>query len=461
MPASGMTVSPAGGLVTRQSTQYLSKVKGGMLVKDGKATSCGVGFLDNMAAMISATCLDMKNGAVDKSVKYEILIDDAYNGVSERYPVTDFKLHPSFNAETLANNVAVIQFNKGSDVTWYNYSWQPTGKADSPELIYAQRVLTDVKTSTWGTVQISQGNRMSDAACTDLSPLYKANPADLICNDAVYTAPVSGLTQCKVPSQTVYAYIGGIAFQAGFFSYAMVKGGNDLCDYKQVRTYFTLMASYLAFAQAAVNRTVYYYEPTNTTSPQTNPFFEMDSVAGVAGSVAKMVSGDMYGSANDGNGNSNGSSGGDGVSQTDDGKSSGKNTSSNNSSSNSGDSSSGLATKTIIIIAVCSSLGSLLFGLSIFLVVWCLRRKVFRARDPYLETNAQNFLANDIGGASPPAASRSEDDAFIRLATSKPPPYRASEIPEAAPRPNQAAEIHPAGFHVPPPSKDMYPDEKA
>ncbi|KAJ2716992.1 hypothetical protein H4R19_000301 [Coemansia spiralis] len=439
----------------------LSKVKGGMLVKDGRPTDCGVGFLDNKAALISAACLELKGRAVDRSFKYEVLVDKGYNGIAERHTVTDFTLHPSFDALTLANNVALIQFNKDSDVTWYNYVWQPNGEQADVNYAYVQRGLTDVESGEWGTAQVSSGQALDGGTCKELSPLFVANRRDLICDDAVFESIASGQTKCKVPAQTVYAVSKGILFQAGFFSHAMVQGGADLCSYKTVGTYYTMMTDYLMFAQAALDRTVYYFDPANASFPQTDADYGMEIVRGVDPSVATMLAGDMYGPINGGAGDS---SNGD--------SSNGDNSNGDNSSSHGsggGDSSDGLSRKTVIIIAVCASLGSLLLGAAIFALVWWLRRRMFRARDPVLETNAQAILADDIGGATVPGvphrgriAALTDDDDDVD--ENKPPSYYQAAAP--APHPfnppaNAPADAPPAGFQFPMPPDTKYPPGKA
>ncbi|KAJ2799061.1 hypothetical protein H4R21_003686, partial [Coemansia helicoidea] len=439
---------------------------GGVLVRDGKATNCGVGLLDNMAALISATCLDIKDGAVDTSHEYEVLLDKGYTNNTERYTVSDFTIHPNFDASTLANNVALIQFNKGSDVAWYNYVWRPVGDESGTQYVYVQRALTSVAMGTWGTPAVSAEPTATDSTCKDFSPLYAANRQDLVCNRAVYGPLVSGLTKCKVPAQTLYAYHEGILFQAGFFSHAAVQGGSDLCNYKVQRSYYTMMSNYLMFARNNLDRTLYYYDPANTTSPQTDPAYKMNNVDSVDSKIASVLTGDMYGTVNSGD-SSDDSSTTSTASRTTTSTTSSDGNSSSGGGSNSSNSSDGLSKKMVVIIAVCASLGSMLLAVAIVLLVRCLRRR--RLRDPYLETNAQKFLAMDIGGATMPVAAAVATTATAAAAApapasaivadddddNKPPPYAHQ------PRPfNPPMETPPAGFHVYPPQEEKYPPEK-
>ncbi|KAJ2335933.1 hypothetical protein GGH91_005370, partial [Coemansia sp. RSA 2671] len=131
----------------------LAQIKGGVLVKNGKQTSCGLGLLDNMASYVSANCLDFKNGKVDGNIIYEVYIDSGYDKTATRAMVQNITVHPKYNPSTMANNIALIEFNLGNDVTWYNYN--AIGRASWSEIIYAQRYVSDMNQMTWATPQIS------------------------------------------------------------------------------------------------------------------------------------------------------------------------------------------------------------------------------------------------------------------------------------------------------------------
>ncbi|KAJ2475351.1 hypothetical protein IWW47_006518, partial [Coemansia sp. RSA 2052] len=100
----------------------LSKIKGGVLVKNGKQTSCGLGLLDNMASFVSADCLDYKDGKVDNDVVYEVFVDPGFDTFATRSVVQNITVHPKFNPSTKANNVALIEFNLKNEVLWYNFN---------------------------------------------------------------------------------------------------------------------------------------------------------------------------------------------------------------------------------------------------------------------------------------------------------------------------------------------------
>ncbi|KAJ2487665.1 hypothetical protein IWW37_005151 [Coemansia sp. RSA 2050] len=226
-----------------------------------------------MAALISADCLDYVNGKVDYTSKYEAFVDAGYDGATGRYTVQNITVHPSYDSKTKANNVAVIQYNRGSKVLWYNYN---AIKPDSWNgYVYVQRYLSDIDGMAWATPKVySQG--IGDSKCSQLSPVFKENKKDFACSSGLVSAPSSTLSTCSVPYQMVYAmFSGSYVYQAGFFSHAVIEDGKDLCKYGSQRTYFTLFSDYLAFANSVIGRTVYYFNEDTWSMPQTDYEYAM------------------------------------------------------------------------------------------------------------------------------------------------------------------------------------------
>ncbi|KAJ2813364.1 hypothetical protein H4S07_000739, partial [Coemansia furcata] len=273
-----LAVPSAASVLPRQqdvtaSANDIFKVKGGLFIKNGKQTSCGLGILDNMASLMSADCLDFVNGKVDASSNYEAFIDAGYDGATARYTVQNVTVHPSYDPKTKANNVAVIQYNSGSKVTWYNYN--AIGPSNWDGYVYVQRYLSDIDGMAWATPKVYTQDS-GDSLCSDLSPVYNANMKDFACGRGTVSPPTSALGTCNVPYQMVYAtFSGTYVYQAGFFSHVVIQDGNDLCEYSSQRTYFTLISDYLAFANSVIKRTVYYFNKINSTKPQTSPAYAM------------------------------------------------------------------------------------------------------------------------------------------------------------------------------------------
>ncbi|KAJ2030261.1 hypothetical protein IWW57_001274 [Coemansia sp. S610] len=383
----------------RASPTDIFKIKGGLLVKNSKQTSCGLGILDNMAALVSADCLDYTSGKVNYTTKYEAFVDAGYNGATGRYKVQTITVHPSYDAKTKANNVAVIQYNSGSKVLWYNYNAIEPDSWD--EYVYVQRYLSDVDGMAWATPKVySQSN--ADSTCSQLSPVYKANKEGFACGSGLVSAP-SLLGACDVPYQMVYAKLSGsYVYQAGFFSHAAIEDGKNLCKYGSQRSYFTLFSDYLAFANSVTNRTVYYFSDDNSTTPQTDPKYAMAKPSSTVSDVV-LLSGDMYAKQ----------PGVESSAATSLSRSSplaSPTSSPTPSPSPTSDppreeepvTESGMSKRSIAIVAACSAIGSLLLAVGGFFLVRWWRGHLQRTRDPFKETAAQEFLANDLGGASMP-----------------------------------------------------------
>ncbi|KAJ2596685.1 hypothetical protein GGF39_003345 [Coemansia sp. RSA 1721] len=101
-----------------------SDVRGGVLFKNSKQTSCEVGLISMKAGFIAASCLDYTSGTnINRSTKYEVYLQA---GSPKPLVVTldpsDVHLHPNFNPSTLQNNVAVIEFNKQTTDTYKAYT---------------------------------------------------------------------------------------------------------------------------------------------------------------------------------------------------------------------------------------------------------------------------------------------------------------------------------------------------
>ncbi|KAJ1739923.1 hypothetical protein LPJ78_005017 [Coemansia sp. RSA 989] len=410
-------------LSTRQTLQDLSKLKGGVFVKNGKQTMCGLALIDNKSAMVSADCLEYNGSSVNEDVIYAVYIDNGFDNKTSNHIVTKITVHPNYDPATKANNIAVLEYNDDAWVDWYNYNAIDTYKWKN--LVYVQRYVEDVDTGAWGTSKLVRDKYTNDTTCKEISPLYGDNLSDLTCYDKLVAPPSSELSNCNVPYSTVYALLDGIIFQAGIFSYAEISGGSDFCGSGQMRTYYTLVANYLMFARITINRTVYFYEQDVGAYPQTNPYYVMKD-SKKRNSDFTMVGGDIYAlqnkasassqessgqSTSDGSSGDNSDSDGSSGDTSDSDGSSGDNSNSNETSSNGEAKRDGLSKTTTIIIAVCCSVGTLILAaLAFFLIRWW-RGHISRPRDPMQETNAQHILADDIGGAYVPASVSNHDAA--------------------------------------------------
>ncbi|KAJ2115683.1 hypothetical protein IW146_002107 [Coemansia sp. RSA 922] len=414
----------------------LSKIKGGILVKGGKQTSCGLGLLDNMASFVSANCLDYKDGKVDHDTIYEVYIDTGYDTIASRAMVQNITVHPKYNPSTMANNVALIEFNLGSGVSWYNYN--AIGRKSWTEIVYAQRYIADMNNMAWAAPQISS-QATSDAKCNSLSPLFDSNKNGTSCNGVLATSPSPDMSNCNVPYQIAYAVIGKGLFPAGIYSYSVVEGGGDLCgNSSKIRNYYTLLDDYLKFANVALNRTVNFYRTENTTVPQPDPSYAMAEPSAAQPSGVALIAGNYYS-------RQTGTNFATQVPTPTPQPSSSFQSSQESSSSETQKSSSssspdtglpsegsidGLTKNEVIIVAVSCSVGSLLIALILFFVIKQWKARQRRRHDPFKEASAQLILAEGLGGAYVPGQERPSAEVVEEHFDNLPPPaYPIDERP--------------------------------
>ncbi|KAJ2155858.1 hypothetical protein GGF46_005556 [Coemansia sp. RSA 552] len=412
----GLALVHGARLAPRQSVQDLEKVKSGAFVKNGKQTSCGLGIIDNQAAFVSADCLDFSGTSVDKSTKYEVYFDGSYNGASVQYKVTDITAHPEFDAVSKANNIAIVEYNPKNETFVFNSIATKTDEWKT--VVYTQQYLKNVGSAQWGTPRLLAQAYKNESTCNSLSLVYSQNQDDFTCCEVLADAPAPYLSKCKVPYATVYAFIDKAMFLAGIFSHAVVTGGSDLCDYNKVRTYFTLFANYVGFAKNTLNRPLQLHEPMNGDLPESDPDYQMGvPSSGIMKISSRTIGGDFYKDQTKPN------PGGSGDDQDSD------------------DDSGGLRKGAVIALAVCCTVGTLLLAVGIFFLVRWWRGHVHRLRDPIQETNAQQILADGLGGATMPDYPKNdrEDEDFARpppaYTEDMQPPASAPCVPSAPPFP--------------------------
>ncbi|KAJ2365989.1 hypothetical protein H4S01_002953 [Coemansia sp. RSA 2610] len=414
--AAGLWLAAAArGYPARQPADDLSGVKAGVFVKDGNQTACGLALLDSRAAMLSADCLDFNGRAVDMDTDYRVYIDSAYDGTPAQHAVDAVTVHPGYNPDTRANNIAVLEFNGGGALDWHNYNALVPAEWDS--LLYVQRYLADVSTAAWGAPNSLVQTNRTDPACADLSPLYAANANSYVCTDAVIGPPSPADSSCKVPYSLVYARAKGAYYQAGIASYAVIAGGTSLCSYASARSYFVLLADYLPFAQSVLNRTVHYLALDDTEQPQSAANFTVNNVDDDDDSHA-VLSGDFYALQ--------------GIAVP-----SASDSDSGLDSADGGSAHDGLSRSATIGVAVGCAVGGVLLAAAAFVSVrwWCGHKR--RTRDPMLETNARAFLADDLGGAavpldcaSPPTYGESQSHHHAAVHSSEPADSDAKHEPK-------------------------------
>ncbi|KAJ2617010.1 hypothetical protein EV177_000773 [Coemansia sp. RSA 1804] len=268
-------------------------MKGGILVKNGKQTSCEIAVLDSRSSMVSASCLAYKNGKVDTSIKHEVYLDNGLDGKTAKYTVEMVSVNQNYNATSLANSLAILQYNSDGKIEWNNtvgigrdLYWD--------EVVFVRRTISDLDNMEW-TTPIIQSNIGEGENCDAMSVLYDKNNSDFECNDKLVDAQLSSLTICQVPYGSVYAVINNKLYLAGIYSYtATYQGHGNLCYSGFKSNYYLLLRNYLSYASTVLGRFPDFFPLTNATFPTTNAYYSMTKPTNGQSSNYFLTKGDYY-----------------------------------------------------------------------------------------------------------------------------------------------------------------------
>ncbi|KAJ1663944.1 hypothetical protein EV178_004566 [Coemansia sp. RSA 1646] len=285
-------------LAVRDTVSDISSTKGGILVKNGKQTSCELGVIDSTAAFVAASCLDYSGNSVNENTNYQVYLDTGIDNTPAKYTVSSITVHPEYNATISLNPIAVLQFNKGSTEKWSNpiaidrnNSWG--------DIAFVRRGLTDVGSMKWKT-PLTVTNKYSNVAeCDSDTRVFEANENDLFCSNATTYPPYTYLTGCAIPYGSVEVYISGKAYVAGIHAYTSVSVTGYNCTLRNFQdSIYVLFADYIAFASKVLGRSISYYPNSGDSSPQSNPDYSMKAPDYLL-SYRTIKSGDFYASQSD------------------------------------------------------------------------------------------------------------------------------------------------------------------
>ncbi|KAJ2716991.1 hypothetical protein H4R19_000300 [Coemansia spiralis] len=416
-------------LAVRQSAVDAGRVKSGVLAKNGKQTGCGVIMVTNKICVVSADCLEYRGAEVDWEVNYDIFISKGHNGLTGTWAVRKAVVHPQYDPATKANNIAVLGIQLTAKETWAMQI------AISPDLwhttVYSQLLLTneDPANVTWDDPNIYvRDSPGGDTTCNELSPLYAANPGDYLCTQTITKPAIQNTATCFVPFPTVFVQIDGGLFQAGIHSYSVLTGGQSLCGYSDVRSYYTLLGNYIQFITEAMGRTAEFRSPNNATTPPKDPSYAIASIPATRDTSAVVLSGDPLSpkrgsgrpaaptrvvSSESGRSTASGDVS-DVSSRSDSSRSDSSSSRGSSDSSSNGGSGRGELSKrtTTIIAAICAVAGTLIaVVLGIYGYRWY-RGHISRIHDPYRTPSVRDQLEdmfNNPDNQPPPPMYRAQD----------------------------------------------------
>ncbi|KAJ2704585.1 hypothetical protein FB645_003151 [Coemansia sp. IMI 203386] len=174
--------------------------------------------------------------------------------------MSDIHIHPNYDPETLANNIAVVEFNKEgvSEFSTYDY----TGP-----YIYADTAL--VRRSYAGTGNIMyvptvRNFSLSNTPCESYSGFLAANDRWLTCN--VETTKVIEKPDCVSPFSSIFTRFDvGIAYVA-IYSHSVLIGGDFCGNSTKWINYYTYLRTYRQFAYDILQYPIEYINGTEIQS---------------------------------------------------------------------------------------------------------------------------------------------------------------------------------------------------
>ncbi|KAI9467854.1 hypothetical protein BX667DRAFT_503868, partial [Coemansia mojavensis] len=280
----------------RDIVQEIDKSKGGVLGKNGKITSCELAVIDNKAAVVAASCLDfVLSNTLDSKTEYTVYLDGGNDNIRGAYKVENITVHPDYNPDNYANNLAILEFNSNSNVTMQNniapvesdYKW--IEKTYTRELM-PNATLEGMHYAYTKYMNVSQ-------MCYTYSDLFKENSKDMTCFLLPVFSPVNW-HNCSISFGSLYGYASNNkAYIISIFSYS-VNIGTDPCNDDRSYSYFTVLAPYLGFIKKTLNRDIKTDESFFKVNVDSfDPSFKMTEANAVnsdESSNAKIVTGNIF-----------------------------------------------------------------------------------------------------------------------------------------------------------------------
>ncbi|KAJ2810030.1 hypothetical protein H4S07_002911 [Coemansia furcata] len=256
---------------------------------NGSQTSCEAALIDSSAAFIAASCLQYKDGKLDDSAKYELMVKMGDNSAgSQLYPITTISVHPKFDSSIFINNLAVVQYNKGAAIAWnYNIGINPSEWNTN---YFARRSLKNLGTKEWNNISALE-SIVKPADCSKYSKVYGSNSKDFICNAGDISSIYNNA--CAVPYGTVYSVVQPNNINiAAIHSHSVVVDGS-LCSGQQKLHYYTLLRNYAAWAAKEINRSIGGFVASPDFTMKANYTYSMKSNTGTVNGV-QVFAGNRY-----------------------------------------------------------------------------------------------------------------------------------------------------------------------
>ncbi|KAJ2480079.1 hypothetical protein IWW56_002680 [Coemansia sp. RSA 2131] len=398
----------------RDNADLLSVIKGGVLVADGKLTSCELAVIDCRASITAASCLHTGTG-LNPDLKYQVYLDDGLDGIPVHYNVDSITVHPSYNPANHVNDFAIIQYNPNGTISWQN-SISPKYDANWEEIGFLRVAPSNLEKDRWEGFTYEFSPASHDNKCDDMSEMYAMNSKDMKCTNWTTEALAPEFNICGIPLGTAYGIANNNAYIIGTYSYSAVSGGDTMCSYTEHRSYYTTLANYMAFITKTLGRDLLiendFFKVNMSALSVDYKMVDRDFIED-NGLKSTKIAGDFYKDQKPGIGLDLNV----GESVPLDSDTSNVDVSSDDHAESSKqevetESSSGLSNRETVIVAVCVTLGALTIICVFLLYVFWYRKRKRNTKYPIGQAEYQDMLESTIGGASAHGPDIRPDSAF-------------------------------------------------
>ncbi|ORX73332.1 hypothetical protein DL89DRAFT_91499 [Linderina pennispora] len=318
---------------------------------------------------------------------------------------------PGYDPISLANNVAIIQYNISTSFSWdFTLGVNVTEYTD---VYFVRRSLKNLTAMEWYPNDVVSV-KASDSQCSSWSNVFSENKGDWMCNNK--TTESIFTSKCNVPYGTVYGIMGKTYTLAGVYSHTVVRGDNVCSDSKQLQ-YYTMFANYFNWAKSVLGYSIRRGTKNKDKSTTVPADFSMRRPDSITISGYSAIGGDLYflqGVKNHSvpvmadESSTKADPGDESFLSADTGIEYGSalepvegDTFVSGSEPVAPSESKSISRGEIIAIAVCVPAGLIIIFLAVFFgLKWRKRRQASRSWDPQLETENLRTVALDIPGAT-------------------------------------------------------------
>ncbi|KAJ2161401.1 hypothetical protein GGF46_001496 [Coemansia sp. RSA 552] len=242
-----------------------------LMESSGEQTICQIILLSPTTGVTSASCIKTGSGKYT-SGHYKLVVggrENTFLGDAAGFDIEDAVLHPDYDEDTFANNIAVVTFSStlSSD---YNYR-VASRPSEFGSFYFVQRSLVE-DLSAWNNHALVQDSVSYNDECGDASALFKANQDDYVCNYKMRPSFFADY-KCSVSYRYLMGVEGDSAMVAGFYSHSSVPSDQTICNSVTHYNFYILLGNYVSWINSVLGTEVQAYtkdgSPANVPSDDT------------------------------------------------------------------------------------------------------------------------------------------------------------------------------------------------